>query len=99
MKSSNHKKISLAEKILEKEKEKLIEIITKKSEGDYENLGSWRDFLHLIEEDAKYKIKKLKLPKGLKRHYINKISEIYGEYSESQPNKKEKYYDDEFYID
>jgi len=96
MKYLKPEKISLAERIVKKQKKNLFKIIT--SNPANTGFANERDFLYFIEEDAKYKIKRLKLPKKLEKHYLNKITEIYGEYSEDQPSKKERYYDNEFYV-
>ena len=89
------KKILEAEKILEEEKEELLRMVT--SEG-IDDFGSSRDFLSLIEEDAKYRVTALRLPKHLLQYYLRKICDIYGPYSEDQPGRKNKYYDNDLYL-
>jgi hypothetical protein len=95
MKNKTLDKISQAEKILEQEREDLFRIVTTAGIDDF---GSQRDFLAIIEEDTKYKIKALGLPKRLLKYYLGKVCDIYGPYSEDQPDKKKKYYDNDFYI-
>ena len=84
-----------AEKILEEEKEELLQIVTSEGIDDY---GSSRDFLSLIEEDAKYRIRALHLPVHLLRYYLSKLCDIYGPYSEDQPGRKKNYYDNDLYL-
>ena len=87
--------IRKAEKILEEEKEDLLRMVTDDGIDDF---GSPRDFLPLLEEDAKYRILALDLPPDLLSHYLNKICDIYGPYSEDQPGIQEKYYGNDFYL-
>ncbi len=95
MKRTIFKKILKAEKILEEEREALLQMVTDDGVDDF---GSPRDFLPIIEEDAKYRIKSLHLPRNLLKYYLNKLCDIYGPYSEDQPNLKKKYYDNDFYL-
>lgn len=95
MKKTLFKKISEAEKILEQERGDLLRMVTSDGIDDF---GSQRDFLSIIEEDAKYKIRALGLPKRLLKYYLGKVCDIYGPYSEDQPDLKKKYYDNDFYI-
>ncbi len=88
-------KILQAEKILEAEKEELMHIITSYT---IDEIGSPRSFLMFLEEDAKYRIRALGLPNNLLQHYLNRICEIYGPYSEDQPGHGKKYYDNDFYL-
>ncbi|MFT4304980.1 MAG: hypothetical protein ACMXX8_02725 [Candidatus Woesearchaeota archaeon] len=80
-----------AEEIIKREKEFLLEVITQTSINEFQND---RIFFPLFEEKAKYDIKKLKLNKEQEKHYINLITDIYGEYSDDQPsnNPNESYY-------
>ena len=95
MKETTLKKIFKAEKILEQEREELLQMVTADGIDDF---GSPRDFLPLIEEDAKYRIRSLGLPNYLLKYYLNKICDIYGPYSEDQPAIKKKYYDNDLYL-
>ena len=94
MKKTTFNKIVEAEKILEQERKDLLRMVTSDGIDDF---GSQRDFLSIIEEDAKYKIRALGLPKRLLKYYLSKVCDIYGPYSEDQPDKKKKYYDNDFY--
>jgi hypothetical protein len=89
------KKIEKAEKILRQEREELLRMVT--AEGIYD-FGSAREFMPLIEEDAKYRIRSLELPHYLLKYYLNKLCDIYGPYSEDQPGKRRKYYDNDIYL-
>ena len=95
MRNFNFKGASDAEKILEEEKEDLWRMITDDGIDDF---GSPRDFLPLLEEDAKYRIRSLGLPANLLNYYLNKICDIYGPYSEDQPALRKKYYDNDLYL-
>lgn len=95
MDASTEKKIAEADQILEAEKKELMEILTAYA-GD--ELGTPRSFLMFFEEDAKYRIKALGLPEKLTQHYLNRICDIYGPYSEDQPGMKRKYYDNDYYL-
>ena len=88
-------KIAGAERILLQERERLLQMVTSDGIHDF---GSARDFLPLVEEDAKYRIRALKLPKRLTAYYLNKLCDIYGPYSEDQPGQEKKYYDNDFYL-
>lgn len=90
------KKIEKAEKILRQEREELLRMVTAEGIDDF---GSARDFMPLIEEDSKYRIRALGLPHYLLEYYLNKLCEIYGPYSEDQPGKKTKYYNNDLYLD
>ncbi|MGC9352289.1 MAG: hypothetical protein ACP5D9_00530 [Mariniphaga sp.] len=96
MKKAILKKIAKAEKILQEEKEELLQMVTADGIDDF---GSTRDFLPLIEEDAKYRICSLGLPDYLLKYYLNKLCDIYGPYSEDQPGKRKKYYDNDLYME
>lgn len=89
------KKIEKAEKILRQEREELLRMVTTEGIDDF---GSVRDFLPLIEEDAKYRIKSLHLPKRIAKYYLNKICDIYGPYSDDQPHPQKGYYDNDLYL-
>ena len=89
-------KITAAEKILEQERECLLQMVTSDGIDDF---GSERDFLFLAEEDAKYRIKSLHLPHNLALYYLYKLCDIYGPYSEDQPEMKKKYYDTDLYME
>ncbi|MFO7790009.1 MAG: hypothetical protein R6V32_05500 [Bacteroidales bacterium] len=90
-----NEKIRKAEAIIKQEKEDILQIFT----SEYsEKFGNPKDFLPMFEEDTKYKIRALNLPKTYLQHYLNKVCEIYGPFSEDQPNKKEKYYGNDFYM-
>jgi hypothetical protein len=95
VKRSIFEKIREAERILQEEKEELLEMVTGDAPDDF---GSSRDFLSLIEEDAKYRIRALHLPKPLLRYYLRKICDIYGPWSEDQPRRLNKYYDNDLYL-
>lgn len=88
-------KIQKAEKILAEEKADLLWMVTDNGNDDF---GSPRDFLPLLEEDAKYRIRALGLPKKLLNYYLNKICDIFGPYSEDQPNAQKGYYDNNLYL-
>ncbi|WP_372947765.1 hypothetical protein [Mariniphaga sp.] len=96
MKKAILKKIAKAEKILQEEKDELLRMVT--TDGQYD-FGSPRDFLPLAEEDSKYRIRKLGLPKFLLKYYLNKLCDIYGPYSEDQPGKRKKYYNNDLYLE
>jgi hypothetical protein len=89
------KKVEKAEKILQQEREELLRMVTASGIDDF---GSARDFLPLIEEDAKYRIRALGLPHYLLKYYLNKLCDIYGPYSGDQPDKRKKYYDNDIYL-
>ena len=95
MKKTTVKKIAKAEEILQEEKEELFQMVTARGIDCY---GSLRDFLSIIEEDAKYRMRALGLPEDLLKHYLNKICDIYGPYSGDQPGKKTGYYDNDLYL-
>lgn len=95
MKRAILKKIAKAERILEEEKEELLQMVT--ADG-IDAFGNPRDFLPLIEEDAKYRIKLLHLPERLSKYYLNKICDIYGPYSEDRPGPRKGYYDNDLYL-
>ena len=95
MKKTTFQKILEAEKILEEERSDLLTIVTSDGIDDF---ASQRDFLSIIEEDAKYRIRSLHLPKRLSKYYLDKICDIYGPYSEDQPHSGEKYYDNDLYL-
>ncbi len=87
-------KIAEANRIIEQEKEDLLQMFT----TEYtENFANPKDFLPMYEEDTKYRIRDLDLPETYLKHFLNKVCEIYGPFSEDQPNKKEKYYGNDFY--
>ncbi len=86
--------ISRAEQILEAEKQELWHLLT--SHG-IDEFNSPRNFLMFMEEDAKYRIRSLGLPDKLLQHYLNRVCEIYGPYSEDQPGPGKKYYDNDLY--
>lgn len=94
-KRTTFERLAEAEKILVQEREALLQMVT--SDG-IDNFGSTRDFLPLVEENAKYRVRALKLPKKLTAYYLNKLCDIYGPYSEDQPGKEKKYYDNDFYL-
>jgi|SRR6056297_587229 len=87
------KKLAKAEMILKEERESLLWML---SDGS-DDLAGPKDFLPFYEEDAKYQIRDLHLPDAYESHYLNKICDIYGPYSEDQPSKKASYYDNDFY--
>ncbi len=87
--------ISQAENILEKEKEELLQLLTSHGLSEFNNP---RCFLMFLEEDVKYRIRALGLPENLLQHYLNRVCDIYGPYSEDQPGPGKKYYDNDFYI-
>ncbi len=90
-----NEKIAEADKIIEQEKEDMLQLFT----SEYtENFGNPKDFLPIFEENTKYRIKDLDLPEKYLKHYLNKICEIYGPFSEDQPSKNEKYYGNDFYV-
>ncbi len=95
MDASTDKKIVQAEQILEREKQELMDILTAFARDE---LGTPRNFLVFFEEDAKYRIKALKLPKKITQQYLDRICDIYGPYSEDQPDMKRKYYDNDYYV-
>jgi hypothetical protein len=95
MRETVFKKILKAEKILREEREDLLRMVTTDGIDDF---GSQRDFLPIKEEDAKYRIRSLHLPERLTKYYLNKLCDIFGPYSEDQPNLSKKYYDNDFYI-
>ncbi len=95
MNKALQKEIDRAEKILEQEREDLYQMVTEDGLDDY---ASPRDFLYLIEEAAKYKIRSLDLPEHLLEYYLNKVCDIYGPYSEDQPHSNKNYYDNDFYL-
>lgn len=95
MKRFTFEKIREAERILREEKEELLEMVTGEGPDDF---GSSRDFLSLAEEDAKYRIRALHLPKFLSRYYLRKICDIYGPWSEDQPRRLNTYYDNDLYL-
>ncbi len=95
MDKSAPKKIQLAEKILEDTKEELLGILSAHATDDF---GSPRAFLVFFEEEAKYRIRALGLPEKQLKHYLAKICEIFGPYSEDQPGYKRKYYDNDLYL-
>ena len=80
-----------AEQIILREQNFLLETLLKTSQHEFQND---RTFFSHYEEGAKYEIKKLKLPEKQETHYIQKITDIYGPYSEDQPTNKpsEPYY-------
>lgn len=87
------KKIAIAEAILKEERESLLWML---SDGS-DDFASPKDFMPFYEEDAKYRIRDLHLPESYESHYLNKICDIYGPYSEDKPSKQDKYYDNDFY--
>lgn len=95
MKRAILKKIEKAEKILQQEREELLRMVTADGIDDF---GSARDFMPLIEENAKYRMRAFGLPRYLLKYYLNKLCEIYGPYSEDQPGKRTKYYDNDIYL-
>ena len=95
MKKKFQQEILKAESILKQEREDLLQIVTSDGIDDF---GSPRDFLAIREEDAKYKIRSLNLPEKLLKHYLEKLCDIYGPYSEDIPDKKKKYYDNDIYL-
>ncbi len=96
MDKSTSKKIRKAEKILADTKEELLGMLSAHATDDY---GSPRAFLAFFEEDAKYQLRALDLPEKLLKHYLAKICEIFGPYSEDQPSHKRKYYDNDIYFE
>ncbi len=88
-------KVLEAERILEEEKQELLRMLTSYGADDF---GSPRDFLPFCEEDAKYRIRALGLPENLLKYYLGRICDIYGPYSEDQPGKRRKYYDNDLYL-
>lgn len=95
MKKDFQGEILKAENILRQEREDLLHIVTSDGIDDF---GSPRDFIAIREEDAKYRIKSLNLPDNLSNHYLEKLCDIYGPYSEDIPNKNKKYYDNDIYL-
>ncbi len=84
-----------AEKILDDTKEELLGMLNAHATDDF---GSPRAFLVFFEEDAKYRLRALELPEKLLKHYLARICEIFGPYSEDQPGHKNKYYDNDIYL-
>ena len=82
-------KIKSTENILEKLKEILSETLW---ESDPNLYSSDRMLLPWIEEDAEYKIKKLKLKKNDEIFYLQKLHNLFGEYSDANPylNREKK---------
>ncbi len=84
-----------AEQIITREQKFLLETLLETCQHEFQND---RTFFSHYEEGAKYEIKKLKLSEKQERHYIQKVAEIYGPYSEDQPNNEpDKPYYTEFY--
>ncbi len=88
-------KIEEANRIIEEEKEDLLHMFTS---AYTETFANPKDFLQMYEEDTKYRIKALGLPEKYLKHFLNKVCEIYGPFSEDQPDKREKYYGNDFYL-
>lgn len=85
-----------AEKILENVKTCLLENFFNESSFEH-NLS--RGFFPLLEESFKYDIKQLDLDFREEVFYINKIVELFGEFSEDVPtNNPDKSYYDDFYF-
>lgn len=95
MDTSLQEAISKAEQILEAEKEELWHLLT--SHG-IDEFAAPRGFLMFLEEDAKYRIRALGLPEDLLKHYLARVCDIYGPYSEDQPGPEKKYYDNDLYL-
>ena len=87
--------INEAERILQEQKEELMRLLTAHGTGEY---AGPRSFLMFLEEEAKYRIRALGLPKHLLKHYMARICDIYGPYSEDQPGPGKKYYDNDLYL-
>lgn len=87
-------KVNSAIAIVLREKENIFQTVLDHGIDDY---GSPRDFMFFFEEDAKYDIKRLKLPKAHERYFLERICEIYGVYSDDQPHIKGPYYDIQLY--
>ena len=56
--------------------------------------GSMKDFLYFIEEDTIYDLKELNLNVNIEKHYIRKVIDIFGPYSETDKlyGKTDPYY-------
>ena len=84
---SYQQKIQEVENILENLKKILSETLWENNHDLYSND---RMLLPWIEEDAEYKIKKLKLTKDDEIFYLQKLHNLFGEYSDAKPYLKRK---------
>ena len=80
-------KIKSTENILKNLKKVLSETLWESDPNLYSND---RILLPWIEEDAEYKIKKLKLKKDDEIFYLQKLNDLFGEYSDANPYLKRK---------
>jgi len=74
-----NKALAKAEEIISDLKKDLLSILYE-ADNFY---GSMKDFLHLIEEDTIYDLKELNLNVNIEKHYIRKVIDIFGPYSET----------------
>ena len=84
---NNQQQIKSIENILENLKKVLDETLW---EGDPNLYTSDRMLLPWIEEDAEYEIKKLKLSNDDEVFYLQKLHNLFGEYSDANPYLKRK---------
>ena len=84
------KALAKAEEIIFDLKKDLLDILYE-ADNSY---GSMKDFLHLIEEDTIYDLKKLNLNVDTEKDYIKKVIDIFGPYSETNKlyGKTDPYY-------
>ncbi len=80
--------------IIEKEKKFLLDVIWNNGIDDFQ---SDITFLPHYEEQVKYEIAKTSLTPKEREILINKVVELYGEYSEDIPTIDGKYYFDFYY--
>ena len=85
-----NKALAKAEEIIFDLKKDLLDLIYE-SDNSY---GSMKDFLHLIEEDTIYDLKKLNLNVDIEKKYIRKVIDIFGPSSETNKlyGKTDPYY-------
>ena len=86
--------IRKAEAILGETKEELLQMVSDQQTVDYQGP---RAFLAFFEEDAKYRLRAVGLPEKELKHYLARICDIFGPYSEDQPGRSRPYYDNDLY--
>ena len=84
------KTLAKAEEIISDLKKDLLSILYE-ADNFY---GSMKDFLYFIEEDTIYDLKELNLNVNIEKHYIRKVIDIFGPYSETDKlyGKTDPYY-------
>ncbi|MBT4375868.1 hypothetical protein HOD29_00630 [archaeon] len=83
-----------ADRIVESARKELSEILVRENEFKY---GGPVDFLPIIEEDYGDEVRNLGLEKNLEEYYLNRVGEVFREFSENSINHIGRYYFTDLY--